>query len=128
MNITLIQDQFNEARRYFSCTELHPTLDGKVYVRTALQPSAQQCYVLSIYFPDTYPYEMPKVFINKPEINTSPPHRYNTGNICYLHPTMWNPGQHNLLFVIQKAAKWLSKYEVWKQNGRIWPGVEIKHY
>ena len=126
MDIALIQRQFNEARQYFTYLELHPTIDGKVYVRAALQPSAQQYYTLSIYFSDTYPNEMPKVYINKPEINSSP-HRYNTGNICYLYPSMWNPGRHNLLFVIQKAAKWLSKYEVWKQNGGIWPGAEIKH-
>jgi hypothetical protein len=32
----------------------------------------------------------------------------------------------NLTFVIKRAAKWLSKYEVWRQRGR-WPGASIKH-
>jgi len=126
MNIALIQSQFIEAKQYFSYLELNPTTDGKVYIRAALQPSPQQYYTLSVYFPETYPNEMPKVYINKPQINLCP-HRYNSGNICYLHPTMWNPGRHNVLFVIQRAAKWLSKYEVWKQNGGVWPGAEIKH-
>lgn len=126
MNISLIQSQFIEAKQYFSYIELHPTTDGKVYMRVALQPSSQQYYTLSIYFSDNYPNEMPQVYISKPQINYAP-HRYNTGNICYLHHAMWNPGRHNIHFVIQRAAKWLSKYEVWKQNGGIWPGAEIKH-
>ena len=28
------------------------------------------------------------------------PHRYQGGHICYLHPSMWNPGAHHLTFVI----------------------------
>ena len=125
MNSSLITREFSQAKNYFSCVELYPTDDGKVFVKAALQPSSQQYYVISIYFPNTYPNEMPRVYINKPTINSSP-HRYERGNICYLHPTMWNPGVHNLLFVIQRAAKWLSKYEVWKQKG-VWPGAGIKH-
>ncbi len=125
MNLSLIQNEFNQAKQYFSYVEMHPTLDGKVFVKTALQPSPQQYYVLSIYFPDSYPNEMPTVYVNPPIIGSAP-HHYTKGNICYLYPTMWNPGIHNLLFVIQRAAKWLSKYEVWKQKG-IWPGAEIKH-
>jgi len=39
---------------------------------------------------------------------------------------MWNPGVHHLSFVIARAAKWLSKYEVWRYKGS-WPGAEIKH-
>lgn len=125
MDISRIQNEFNDARRYFSNMELYPTTDGKVYVKTALQPTSQQFYIISIYFPDSYPSEMPSVYIIKPAIDSSP-HRYNKGNICYLHPTMWNPGIHNLSFVVQRTAKWLGKYEIWKRN-RIWPGAEIKH-
>jgi NTE family protein len=54
------------------------------------------------------------------------PHRYDAGNICYLHQSFWNPGRHDLTFVLARAAKWLNKYEVWKQT-RIWPGAEIRH-
>jgi ubiquitin-protein ligase len=125
MNILRIQNEFNQARQYFSYLELHPTMDGKVFVKAALQPSSQQYYVVAIYFPDNYPIEMPRVYVTKPVIDLAP-HRYNQGNICYLHPTMWNPGVHNLRFVIERTAKWLAKYEVWKRS-RVWPGAEIKH-
>lgn len=124
MNIARIQSEFNHARAYFDYLELHPTFDGKVYVKVALQPSSQ-LYIAEINFPDNYSVEMPKVYIRKPVIESSP-HRYNSGNICYLHPSMWNPGSHNLLFVIERTAKWLGKYEVWKRT-RTWPGAEIRH-
>lgn len=125
MNIILIQNEFNNAKNYFSFIEMHPTADGKVYVKVALQTVEKYFYTISINFPETYPSQMPTVQIVKPEITLSP-HRYNNGNICYLHPTMWNPGRHDLTFVIQRAAKWLSKYEVWKQT-KVWPGAQIKH-
>ena len=124
MDVKRIQREFSDAQNYFAYLELHPTTAGKVYARTALQTS-EGLYVLSIRFPDSYPNEMPRIFIDAPAITTSP-HRYEAGNICYLHPSMWNPGLHDLTFVIKRAAKWLSKYEVWRQRGR-WPGASIKH-
>lgn len=125
MDINRVQRELQEAQKSFSLVELRPTSDGKVYARTAVQTSTDKYYVLSIRFPDTYPNEMPRVFVDAPTI-TNAPHRYNSGNICYLHPSMWNPGIHNLAFVIWRAAKWINKYEVWLNRGT-WPGAEIKH-
>jgi ubiquitin-protein ligase len=125
MDIARIQREFSEAQQSFALVELRPTTDGKVYARTALQ-TGNGNYVLSIKFPDNYPNEMPRVFIDAPTI-TYAPHRYQGGYICYLHPSMWNPGAHSLTFVIARAAKWLSKYEVWRSNGGKWPGAAINH-
>jgi ubiquitin-protein ligase len=124
MNIHRIQQEFADAQRSFAYVELHPTADGKVYAKTALQTPGSM-YVLSIKFPDNYPNEMPRVYVDAPAI-TSAPHRYQHGNICYLHPSMWNPGTHHLTFVIARAAKWLNKYEIWRTRGA-WPGAEIRH-
>ncbi len=124
MDITRIQREFSEAQKTFAIVELHPTTDGNVYARAALQ-TGSGTYVVSIRFPDSYPNEMPRVFVDAPTITTAP-HRYQGGHICYLHPSMWNPGAHNLTFVIARAAKWLTKYEIWRNQGK-WPGAEIKH-
>jgi ubiquitin-protein ligase len=124
MDISRINRELAAAQQTFAYLELHPTTDGKVYAKTALQ-TVSAMYVLSIRFPDTYPNEMPRVFVDAPTI-TNAPDRYNGGNICYLHPSMWNPGTHNLTFVIARAAKWLGKYEVWRSRGA-WPGAQIKH-
>jgi ubiquitin-protein ligase len=126
MDVARIQREFLEAQQQFALVELRPTTDGKVYARTALQTSNGRNYVLSIKFPDSYPNEMPRVDIDAPSI-THAPHRYDAGNICYLHYSMWNPGAHNLAFVIARAAKWLNKFEVWRNNGGTWPGAEFKH-
>ncbi|MGY3353556.1 ubiquitin-protein ligase [Bradyrhizobium sp. GM0.4] len=124
MNLLRIQQEFADAQRSFAYVELHPTVDGKVFAKTALQTPSSM-YVLSIRFPDTYPNEMPRVYVDAPAI-TSAPHRYQQGNICYMHPTLWNPGRHNLEFVIARAAKWLNKYEVWRVKGE-WPGAGLQH-
>jgi hypothetical protein len=117
MDIMRINREFSDAVKTFAMLELRPTTDGNVFAKTALQ-TGSSTYVLSVRFPDSYPNEMPALLAS--------PHRYNAGNICYLHPSMWNPGVHNLTFVIARAAKWLSKYEVWRVKGG-WPGAEIKH-
>jgi ubiquitin-protein ligase len=125
MDVNRIQREFSEALKTFAYVELHPTDDGKVYARTALQTTSG-LYVLSIKFPEAYPNDMPRVFVDAPALSSKAPHRYQSGSICYLHPSMWNPGVHNLTFVIARAAKWLNKYEVWRSEGT-WPGAEIKH-
>ncbi len=125
MNLARIRSEFDCAQLQFSCVELNPTTDGKAFVKVALQPPSQQFYIASIYFPDSYPNQMPDVYITKPVIDRAP-HRYTNGKICYLHPNFWNPGTHDLVFVIARVAKWLNKYEVWKHLGA-WPGAEIKH-
>ena len=125
MDFNRIQRELTEAQRAFASVQIYPTSDGKVYVKAALQTSPSRTYVLSVRFSDNYPNEMPRVSVDAPTI-TSAPHRYQNGNICYLHPSMWNPGTHNLSFVIWRAAKWLSKFEVWKAKG-YWPGASLRH-
>ena len=40
MDITRIQKEFAEAQKTFAYLELHPTTDGKVYAKTALQSAS----------------------------------------------------------------------------------------
>jgi ubiquitin-protein ligase len=120
-----IHRELAEAQRLFATVQLYPTPDGKVYARAAFEIAVGRSYVVSVKFADNYPNEMPKVFVDAPTV-ASAPHMYNAGNICYLHPSMWNPGVHSLAFVLSRTAKWLSKYEVWKSKGR-WPGASISH-
>ena len=126
MDIQRIRSEVVEALKSFAYVEAHPTLAGGVFVKTAMQTSAGNTYLGQITFAN-YPNEMPKVFITRPELKSfSPPHSYIEGNICYLHPSFWNPGRHDLTFVLARTAKWLNKFEVWRAT-RTWPGAEIKH-
>lgn len=126
MDLARVRREVEEAKKSFPLIESHPTTDGRLYVLGALQTSPGRYYTLSISFPDIYPNGMPLVSVRKPALHESAPHRYSNGHICYLHHRMWNPGRHNLTFVIWRAAKWLNKYEVWLQTWK-WPGAEILH-
>ncbi len=75
MNLLRIRKEFDAAVRQFSYVELYPTLDGKLYVKAALQAS-EQYYIVEIHFPPTYPNVMPDVHVVKPGFNSSPPHYY----------------------------------------------------
>jgi hypothetical protein len=126
MDIRRIQSEVAQARMTFEIVEAHPTNDGGIFVNAGLATSVGYGYIAAIYFPN-YPNQMPKVYITKPTLQGGTGHQYNDGTICYLHPNMWNPGRHNLTFVLAHAAKWLNKYEVWRVNGGRWPGAQIKH-
>ena len=125
MDIHRIRSEVAQAARTFALVEAYPTSDGGVFVKAGLQTSVGNAYVAAIYFPN-YPSQMPKLFITKPAVQAGTGHQYTDGNICYLHPNMWNPGRHDLTFVMGRTAKWLNKYEVWRLRGK-WPGKEIKH-
>lgn len=124
MNLSRIQRDIANAQRQFDYVESHPTSSGGLMAMVALQ-TTRRYYTLAVTFPDAYPNSMPEVFVRKPILENSP-HRYPDNQICYMHPRMWNPGRHDLTYVIQRAAKWLSKYEVYLIRGR-WPGAGIHH-
>ena len=124
MNLTRIWSDIGSAKRQFEFVEGHPTSNGGVMALVALQ-TTRRLYTLAVNFPDAYPNSMPAVFVRKPKLEASP-HRYPDDQICYLHPRMWNPGRHDLTFVIARAAKWLSKYEIYLAL-RKWPGAGIQH-
>ena len=124
MNLTRIRQEIAAAQRYFDYVEGHPTGEGGVMALIALQ-TARHVYTMAVSFPDSYPNAMPEVHVRRPVLAPSP-HRYPNNRICFLHPHMWNPGRHNLTFVIQRAAKWLAKYEVYQKTGT-WPGAGIAH-
>ena len=124
MNLARIRREIEAAQRHFDYVEGHPTGGGGVMVLVALQ-TARQLYTMAVSFPESYPNTIPDVQVRKPALAPSP-HRYPNDRICFLHPHMWNPGRHNLTFVIQRAAKWLAKYEVYQRKGS-WPGAGIDH-
>lgn len=124
MNVQRIYSEVGLATAQFALVEAHPTSEGGVFVKAGLQTSAGNAYFTKILFPD-YPNGMPRVWVTTPALLNSP-HRYTDGHLCYLHPTMWNPGRHDLTFVLGRVAKWLNKYEVWRVRGT-WPGAEILH-
>ncbi len=124
MNVARVRREIAAANQYFDYVEGHPTAEGGVMALIALETS-RDLYTLNVFFPEYYPSSMPEVHVRRPTLESSP-HKYGNNRICYLHPHMWNPGRHDLTFVIQRVAKWLAKYEVFRQTGK-WPGAGIAH-
>ena len=124
MNLTRVRSDIAAAQQYFEYVEGRATAAGGLMVLVALQTS-KRFYTLGVSFPESYPNAMPEVHVRKPSLSPSP-HQYLNDRICYLHPHLWNPGRHNLTFVIQRAAKWLGKYEVYRETGK-WAGAGLEH-
>ncbi len=125
MDLHRIRQEVADAGRKFEYLEAYYNSQGNPYVRVALQ-TIKRIYILEILFPSTYPYNMPKVYVKKPALSSKTCHMFLDGNICYQHPSTWNPGKHDLSHVVARTAKWLNKYEVWLRTGR-WPGKEVRH-
>jgi hypothetical protein len=125
MDSVRIQREFAAAKLEFPNVELRLNTNSDLFVKAALQTSVGGIYFLSITF-EGFPNNLPRIVVDSPSLSTSSPHRYREGNICYMHPSLWNPGTHDLTFVIARASKWLNKYEVWK-SGRGWPGAQLRH-
>jgi hypothetical protein len=125
MNMDLrIWHEVKEASEAFAFVEAYP-IPGGALVKAALHTTVGSTYIVNIHC-ISYPNQMPTVTVTRPALNPDSPHRYENGRLCYMHPARWNPGQHNLTYVLARIAKWFSKYEVWRVTGR-WPGAEIEH-
>jgi len=124
MDLQRIHREVRAAMEHFPNIEALPTSDGGVYVKAFMQTSMARIYMLAVHF-NGYPYEMPKVYVTKPALAATV-HIYSAGNLCYMHPNVWNPGRHDLQYVLAQVAVWLNKYEVYQQRGR-WPGPGISH-
>ena len=124
-DIARLRQDVSSAQQEFALVELWKQADGELFVKVALQSSVGQAYMASIYL-ENYPTQMPRVMIDRPALAPLSPHRYQGGHICFLHPSMWNPGCHDIAFVIRRTSKWIHKYEVWRAQER-WPGAQIRH-
>ena len=124
MDLQRIRRDIQYALEHFPNIETQTSLNGEISLKAALQTSAGQIYVVSMTFAG-YPSQLPKIMVIVPKVQHSM-HMYNSGHICYMHPTMWNPGKHDVKFVLAQAAVWLNKNEVYKVRG-VWPGPHLKH-
>ena len=124
MDLQRLKRDIAEANEHFTYLEAVPDGVGGLSAKAVLQTAMKRMYVLSISFAE-YPLKMPTIHVTKPQITHSK-HRYNAGNICYMHPNFWNPGKHDLKYALAQAAVWLNKHEVYEQTNR-WPGPGLSH-
>ena len=75
---------------------------------------------------DGYPYDLPKVLPKGWTIDPAVPHRFADGSICIMKSAQWRQ-YFTVALVVAKTAIWLGKYELWKRNGHVWPGLDQPH-
>ena len=124
MDLQRIRWDILQAAGQFPNIETHTTLGGDIYIKALLQTSVGQLYVISIHFTG-YPFDLPRVAVVSPTVKHNQ-HMYTNGNICYMHPSLWNPAKHDLIYVLAQSSVWLNKHEVYKQKG-VWPGPGLPH-
>ncbi len=73
-----------------------------------------------------FPYSCPAVFPRDWNPHPSVPHRFNDGSLCIMRSDQWRI-HFTVALAIAKVAIWLGKYEIWKRNGHIWPGLGQSH-
>jgi hypothetical protein len=73
-----------------------------------------------------FPYDMPKIFLKDYTVHFLAPHRYNDDSLCIMRSSQWMR-HYSVALVIAKTAIWLAKYEMWKRNNHVWPGLEQRH-
>jgi len=91
----------------------------------AIDTQASNTYGIRIELAN-YPYALPKIFPKDWTLHPAAPHHFIDGSLCIMRSVQWRT-QFTVAFVVAKTAIWLAKYEIWKRNGHIWPGLEQRH-
>jgi len=73
-----------------------------------------------------YPFSLPSVRPKDWTIHPSAPHKFSSGEICIMRSVQWRT-YFTVALVVAKTAIWLAKYELWKRNGHVWPGLGQSH-
>ncbi len=124
MNLQRVQADIQRASAQFPNLDVRANVGGEIFVKAALQTTVGKMYVVSITFAG-YPSAMPKVMVLAPAVQHNK-HMYTSRHICFMHPSVWNPAKHDLLYVIAQVAVWLNKHEIYLLKGT-WPGPGIEH-
>jgi hypothetical protein len=79
---------------------------------------ADENVTVTISLPHGYPNACPKVYARP--IPNGCPHRWQDGSLCIFGAMdVWNPGKHDVLYVLRLARRWLANFSTWKQTG-VW--------
>jgi hypothetical protein len=114
-----------EKLRKFPAFKLLGTAGKVTSAEGALDTQFANTYGLRIELKN-FPYDMPRIFPKDWTLHPFVPHTYSDGSLCIMKPSQWMR-HYSVAMVVAKAAIWLGKYELWKRNGHVWPGLEQRH-
>ena len=73
-------------------------------------------------YPDALPKIIPIGWTPYPGVD----HIYSDDSLCIMRSSQWRR-YFTVALVVAKTAIWLGKYEIWKRNGHVWPGLGQAH-
>jgi hypothetical protein len=76
-------------------------------------------YIVSIEYPDNYPYQHPLARVVRPRIRKNSPHLYANGTLC-VYPELWDYKRCTAPAAVPLVAAWLAMYEIWLKTGERW--------
>ncbi|HEV7659866.1 MAG TPA: hypothetical protein VGO55_08480 [Allosphingosinicella sp.] len=81
------------------------------------EEGVEQSIRLTIRLPHGYPSVSPIVCADP--VPEDCPHRWQDGSLCIFGAMeLWNPGQHDVSYVLRLARHWLANLAVWKTTGK----------
>jgi len=81
--------------------------------------TTRNTYIVEGVFADRFPYAPMKVYLRKPRLKRSPPHRYSSKHLC-LHKRNDVGPQTTAKVYLDWAVQWICTYERWL-DGEPWP-------
>lgn len=84
-----------------------------------LQTNFGSVYQVNISYPQSYPWQKPKLEVIHPQVRRDAPHRFADGSLC-IYPDNWNYKQATAPAAVPLIAGWLALYEVFLRTGQRW--------
>jgi ubiquitin-protein ligase len=103
-------------RARFPQLSLRRTEHGALQWVGFLEPVEHIAFLVAARYPDRYPYEAPRFFVEDPPLHDRAPHRYQDGSVC-IHKRSWDPMRGTAASCIPLIAAWLCAYCCWLETG-----------
>jgi len=93
--------------------------DGQLLWVGVLEPQLDEEFLVTVEYPNDYPYRAPVLWVLDPALRPGTPHVYSDGSIC-IHKATWDPERGTAASCVPLLAAWLLAYLVWLQTGEIY--------
>lgn len=100
----------------FPQLRLHRTEHGALQWVGTLEPIEHVPFLVAVRYPDRYPYEPPRFFVEDPPLHERAPHRYQDGSMC-IHKRHWDVMCGTAASCIPLISAWLVAYLHWLHTG-----------
>jgi hypothetical protein len=81
-----------------------------------VEPVEGTRFLITVRYPEQFPYLPPRLFVEDPPLRRGSPHRYGDGSIC-IHKKYWDVSRGTAASCVPLACSWLASYVLWTRTG-----------